>query len=486
MKNFENMAQKMLNKSLSPVPHELNDLDWKVNISSNKKRLANHISAFANYAGGGILAYGIDDKTGNVIGVDKAAADEIVKKLANIARDGLDPVVQIKHSIIEYRGKPVLVVQVKESAIKPVHLRNATIEDSFIRSGGTTRKASRHEIGALMLNSKTLRWEELNASKLFPATKALTCLDYQSIGGLLGKPLPDDPDELLNWLENEKMVKSVNDSGYYITNFGAIAAAVDLNDFDDIKRKALRIIRYKGLNKTETEKEFPDQKGYAIGFNALIQMLKIVLPSSEVIKEALRMETTMYPIKALRELIANALIHQDFTVRGAGPMVEIFDNRIEITSPGKLLPTQKIDRLIGAVPESRNEILASAFRRYNICEERGSGLAKAVTEIELFGLPPLYFEEGENYFRVIMYSPKSFAELSVRERIDACYQHAVIKHISRSSLTNTSLRKRLKMNEKQRPMVSRIIKDAVKNGYIKARNIENKSSKFAEYIPYWA
>ena len=129
----------------------------------------------------------------------------------------------------------------------------------------------------------------------------------------------------------------------------------------------------------------------------------------------------------LRELIANALIHQDFTVRGAGPMIEIFDDRIEISNPGKLLPSKRIERLIRTTPESRNEILASAFRRYGICEERGSGFEKAVSAIELYGLPPLKFEELENSFRVTMYSPKPFAKLTLQERVEACYNNTSMK-----------------------------------------------------------
>ena len=193
----------------------------------------------------------------------------------------------------------------------------------------------------------------------------------------------------------------------------------------------------------------------------------------------------MYPEIALRELIANALIHQDFSIRGSGPMIEIFDNRIVFSNPGKLLPSKKIDRLIRTTPESRNEILAAAFRRYRICEERGSGLEKAVVAIELFGLPPLKFEELENSFRVTMYSPKSFANLTPVERIEACYQHSIIKYYSTGGMSNASLRERFKMHEKQRPQVSLVIKEALSLGKIKPRDPNNASMKFAEYIPFW-
>jgi predicted HTH transcriptional regulator len=113
----------------------------------------------------------------------------------------------------------------------------------------------------------------------------------------------------------------------------------------------------------------------------LIGYLKRALPHSEVIQQSLRTEVSVYPEIALRELIANALIHQDFTVTGAGPMVEIYDDRIEVTNPGTLLPGKRPDRLIGTTPESRNELLASSFRRYRICEERGTGFQKVVGAI---------------------------------------------------------------------------------------------------------
>lgn len=167
-------------------------------------------------------------------------------------------------------------------------------------------------------------------------------------------------------------------------------------------------------------------------------------------------------------------------------MIEIFDDRIEISNPGRLLPSKKIDRLIRTTPESRNEILAQAFRRYNICEERGSGFEKAVIAIELFGLPPLKFEETENSFKVILSAPKTFAEMTQQERLDAVYQHCIIKYYSSEGMTNTSLRGRFRMNEKQRPQVSKLIRETVESGKIKLKDPDGSSDKFSVYVPYWA
>lgn len=486
MKNWISKALIYLEKSLGKVPSELNEIDWKENLSPKNHKLCQHIAAFANMPGGGFLAFGIDNKTANLLGIDKIRADNIVERLASICRDGVTPLVRIDHSIETFREEEILLIYIQESAIKPVHMTGKTIEDSFIRSGGTTRKASRQEIGALMLNSKSPTWEELHSSKLLSEVEVITLLEYDKILELLGKPIPTDIKEIIRWLEDEKMFVDVDGKGFYITNFGAIAAAKDLNKFDGLARKVVRLVKYEGKNKAGTSKEYPGRKGYAVGFESLIEFIKGLLQDSEVVKNALRVDTSVYPDQALRELIANTLIHQDFTIRGSGPMIEIFEDRIVFSNPGKLLPSKKIDRLIRTTPESRNEILASAFRRYNICEERGSGFEKAVIAIELFGLPPLKFEELENSFKVTMYAPRKYANMSNDERIEACYQHSIIEYYGNGGFNNASLRKRFGMHDKQASQISLLIKDAIDTGRIKPKDPENISKKFSLYVPYWA
>ncbi len=482
-KHWIPIALNWLEQSLDPVPHELNELDWKAALAGNKERLIEHLIAFANHPSGGFLALGVQNDA-TLAGVKQSEVAQIVNTFANLGRDALEPPVAIDHAVVDFRGVALLFVFVPEQSNKPVHRRGKSIEESWIRSGGTTRKASRQEIGGLMLNSQAPRWENLRASNLLRGQDIPALLDLPAIANLLQRPLPIEESELLRWLADENMIIP-DGGGYYITNFGAIAAARNLDQFDTLKRKRIRVIRYRGRNKVETIDEMMGQKGYAAGFEGLIGYLKRVLPHSEVIQQSLRTEVCIYPEIALRELVANALIHQDFSITGSGPMVEVFEDRIEFTNPGSLLPGKRVDRLIGTTPESRNEGLASAFRRYRICEERGTGFQKVVASIELFGLPPVVFTPMENAFKVTLYVPKIFADMSQTERIEACYQHAVLKFLSNGVMTNTSLRERLKIAEKQRAQVSRLIRDALNGGRIKLKDPHSKSSKFTEYLPYW-
>ncbi len=473
-----------LEESLYPVPHETNEIDWKVRLSAKKDRLVEHLIAFANHSNGGFLVFGINDGDGSLDPISQEAAATISNTLANLGRDAIEPKLVIDHAVVEFRNAPILLVHVPEQRFKPVHRPNANIDETYVRSAGTTRKASRQEVGAMMLNSASPNWEELRASDLLSLDEVVSRLDLPLVGKLLQRPIPTGPDDLANWLREEKIVIA-DGRGYYITNFGAIAAAKELDQFEGISRKRIRVIRYQGTNKVNTIDELSGHRGYAVGFERLINHLKRILPHSEVIQQALRAEVTLYPEIALRELIANTLVHQDFSITGSGPTVEVFDDRIEFTNPGSLLPGKRTDRLIGTTPESRNEVLASKFRQYRICEERGTGFQKVVTSVELFGLPPIVFTPTENSFRVALYAPRKFAEMSHEERVEACYQHAVLQHLSSKTLTNTTLRERFKLHEKQRNQVTNLIGDAVEAGRIKRKD-EGSGNKFAEYVPYWA
>lgn len=149
MNHWVETAIQLLTKSLYPVPQELNEIDWKSGLSDKSERLAQHISAFANYPNGGYLAFGIGNK-GSPMPLDKMEIDGIVQKLGNIARNNLAQPVGIEHSVADYRGNPVLFIRIPEHTEKPVHLRGSDIFESYKRSAGQKIKLSRHEVKQLI------------------------------------------------------------------------------------------------------------------------------------------------------------------------------------------------------------------------------------------------------------------------------------------------------------------------------------------------
>lgn len=308
----------------------------------------------------------------------------------------------------------------------------------------------------------------------------LALLDYPAYFDLTNQGLPDNRTGILSRLLQEKFIIDKGNGYYDITNFGAILFAKDLSNFEKLNRKAIRVIIYNGTNRIETKREQAGKKGYAVCFNGAISFINDQLPQNEQILQALRTEVRLYPEIAIRELVANAIIHQDFNISGTGPMVEIFDDRIEITNPG--VPLINTLRFIDEPPQSRNEALASFMRRINICEERGSGIDKVIASIEAFQLPAPDFYITSNHTKAVLFAYRKFADMDKKDRIRACYQHACLCYVSSKYMTNTSLRERFAIEEKNYSMASRIIADTIEASLIRPYDPENKSRK---YVPFW-
>jgi len=483
MKNWENRVLALLKKSLTPVPSELNDLDWKSMLSDNSEKLAKHLSAFSHLSNGGFMVFGINND-GTTRSLLKPEIDETIKKLGNIARNSLAQPVTVDHTVISFKEADILIVYIDESDFKPVHLRGAAIFESYKRSAGQTVKMSQEEVKALIAQSQHLSFEDQIALQNISTDTVVELLDYDSYFRLSGRQLPENKRAIMDVLANEGLIKPNPDESWDITNIGAILFATDIRQFKGLKRKAIRVIIYKGANRIDAQKEQEGIKGYAAVFEGLIKYIMDQLPSNEIIEHALRQQVKMYPEKSVREFVANALIHQDFSITGTGVMIEIFFDRIEITNPG--VPLIDVNRFIDTAPKSRNESLASLLRRLNICEERGSGVDRAIAAIETYQLPAPKFVRESDYTKVTMYSQRPLSKMDKEDRIRACYQHCCLQYVSNQTTNNQSVRGRFNISESNYPMASRIISDTIAGGLIKAADPDSSSKKHATYIPYWA
>jgi len=206
------------------------------------------------------------------------------------------------------------------------------------------------------------------------------------------------------------------------------------------------------------------------------------MPQNEVLENALRTTAPLFPERPLRELVANALIHQDLEVSGTSPIIEIYQNRIEISNPG--LPVVPVERFIDG-HRSRNERLTWVMRQLKICEERSSGIDRVVSAAEMYQLPaPEFIAEFEST-KAIVHGHRSFEAMTQDDKTRACYQHAVLKYVMREPMTNDTLRERFGSGP-DTSAVSRIIKATVDSGMIIPDPAVGKSRKFARYLPYFA
>ncbi|NDV16155.1 transcriptional regulator [Muricauda sp. TY007] len=455
------MTESELNILLSEFrafPTETEWLEFKVN---NGKNLGEYISALSNSAcvhnkDFGYLIFGIDDKSHRIVGTkfdlnQKGKGNEdLIPWISRL----LNPRINFDTFEFKAEGERVIIIQVQAATNTPVKFNG----ESYIRIGSYKKKLDEYpEKQRLIWTKKSSSvFEKGVALKNVSADKVLGLLDYPSYFELLNIPLPENRKAIFEKFTQEKIIIKRADK-YDITNLGAILLAKKLDEFETLSRKAIRVIIYQGKNKLKTKKEQIGQKGYAVGFKGLINYINDQLPVNEEIGKVFRKEVKMFPELAIRELVANAVIHQDFSINGTGPMIEIFENRVEISNPGK--PLISTMRFVDHNPQSRNELLASFMRRMNICEERGSGIDKVIFECEYYQLPAPKFIEGENYTRVILYAHKSLRQMDKDDKTRACYLHACLKYVSGEHMTNQTLRNRFGIAEKNYSIASRIISE---------------------------
>jgi ATP-dependent DNA helicase RecG len=474
-------------RELCALPRETEWVELKVN-EAEPQAIGEYISALANAAAlsGKAFAYlvwGVRDDDHAVVGTsfDAHAARVGNEELESWLLRLLEPKIDFRFFSVSVDGRPVVLLEIARAARHPVRFSG----QEFIRVGTYKKKLKDfpEKERALWRIFDRAPFEDGVVSGRVTGQDVLRLLDYPAYFDLLEQPLPENRDGILAALAEDRLIRRSDAGGWDIANLGAILLAKRLDAFHALRRKAVRVIQYRGRDRTETLKEQEGAKGYASGFEGLIGYIHSLLPANEVIEQALRRTVPMFPELAVRELVANALIHQDFFITGAGPMVEIFDDRIEVTNPGE--PLVDTQRFVDTPPRSRNEALASLMRRFRICEERGSGIDKVVFEIELYQLPAPLFESPEGFTRTVLFAHKPLSAMDKADRVRACYLHACLRYVTRQPMTNASLRRRLGIADKNIATASRLLAEAVDAGAIVVADPE-AGKRIRSYLPFWA
>lgn len=469
------------------LPAETEWVEFKNN-NTEAERIGRTSCALANAAAladqhYGYLLWGIRDHDRAVVGTnfEPSTAREKQQPLQLWLSNALKPDLNFEFHVVPHPQGRVVLLQFPAGSAVPIKFNNIP----YIRIGEAVVKLSDHpgREAALLTKLRPYAWERGIALGFATSEQVFDLLDTQAYFDLTSQRVPAEAQGVLQRLEQEQLIEHDVRDRWNILNIGAMLFAKQLGDFGSTSRKAVRVVQYEGDGRTRTVREQTGSKGYASGFEGLIGWLRDNLPGSEVIGERGRRERASdYPLIAIRELVANALIHQDFAISGAGPMVEIFSDRIEITNPGK--PLIEPSRFLDLPPRSRNEALAALMRRAEICEERGSGIDKVVEETKKACLPPPDFLAPEDNTIAILYGPRSFEMLAGAHRVRACYWHAVLSYVQGHGMTNASLRQRFGVNEGKSSQVSRIINQAEAAGWIRACPDWNPRTGF--YWPTWA
>jgi ATP-dependent DNA helicase RecG len=457
-------------------PSESENLEFKeAKNQFDNRKLCRYCIAISN-EGGGHLVLGIQDKIPHIV-----VGTNAFNNLPGIAQHLLSELgfrVEVAETIHPEGGRVVTFRIPSRPRATPLHYKG----EYLMRSGESLVSMSPDMLKRICSEDDPEWLEEYGIVNIGGA-KVVSLLDVESYFRLINVPFPGTTPEVLTQLLRDRLIIDEGLGAYSIRRIAGLLLARDLNDFPDVISKAPRVIVYNGTSKLDpVVSDRTGLKGYAVGFQELVQHVHAHLPHNEIIQDALRVEVKLVPENVVRELVANALVHQDLYIGGSSVVIEIFKNRLEITNPGE--PIIAVERLIDGY-QSRNERLAGLMRKMRICEERGRGIDEVVRSAEILQLPAPAFHATEKRMVVTWFGHQPFNSMDRKDRVRACYQHCALKRVMSEKMTNQTLRERFRLPTSKTAVVSQVIASTIEANLIKLDKGAGTSRRFTYYVPFW-
>lgn len=425
----------------------------------------------------GYIIFGIKDATWEVVGTQKRLSSY---KKGN--QEGKMYITSLLSPTIDFEffddekinNKTVSVIKINCASHTPVSFK----KEIYIRIGSNNKNIRDYPEKAKKLWQKAsgFNYEASIVKKNLTPKDIYDLLDISVYFRMKHCKKDLDFIEILNEMENDGFIVQA-DNKYHITGLGALLLAKDLKKLN-LGRKGVRVIIYNGLTKTSIKEQIQGRKGYAVGFEGMIRYLKDFLPREQRSVDGRMTTFEYYHSSIVRELIANAIIHQDLSITGSEIKIEVYDNRLEVTNPGKAV----IDILrFYDCNKSRNQKLAYYMRQLKLCEELGSGIDRIVEISEKNNLFTPKFIMTDEYVNVKLFKEKGFQQMEDDDKINILFYHCCYRYSIEDYMSNSSLRARFLLDDTKSSVdkITNLIRKAKKIGIIKTG--PNKT-----YIPFWA
>lgn len=363
-------------------------LEFKENTKSIQK-LVQTIVAFANTAGG-TLVVGIRDKTKDVIGLANVLEEE--ERVANAIADSVSPLLIPSLQLHTWRDRDLLLITVPHG-FGPYYIKSKGIEEgTYIRFGSTNRLADAVTI---------LEIQRLKEHKYFDEQANFDC-SVNEINFDLAKELFANMSKKLT----DRTAKSLGLIVQYHTkelpsNGAVLLFADNYNEF--FPDAIIRLGRFSGKDKSQIIDQQSLEVPISIALDPIIAFIRRHTSMAAEIGETRRKDIPQYPPEVIREAVINALLHTDYSIKGASIQIAIFEDRLEITNPGCLPFGLSFEAALSGISQLRNRVIGRVFRELNLIEQWGSGLGRMLSICEQQGIPLPKFEELGNFFRTTLY-----------------------------------------------------------------------------------
>ena len=452
---------------------ESKNIEYKVTLPDKSEKYMKTIVAFANTQGGKLIV-GVDDKTHQIVGVENDILFQLMDGIANAISDSCVP--QIIPDIEPHtaEGKTVIVVSVEAGKNRPYYLKAKGKDNgTYIRVAGTSRQAFSEKIKELEMEGARISWDELTCVG-YPVSEEATeklCRDIETFRKKTGmKEHSVKKEQLINWKilkEKEEQLLATN------------AYALLTSDYFPFSKTQCAV--FKGTDRAV----FLDKREFAGPIYSQIEnAVDFVLRNirlGAIIDGLVRKETYELPPEAIREMIVNAHCHRNLLDESC-IQVAVYDDRLEITSPGGLYNGMTYEEVMNGHSKIRNRGIANIFSQMGLVEAWGSGIKRIFNAAKEYGLPEPRFQEFDNMFRVELFrnslpiaqKNEDIGETSEKHRRnigEASEKHQI------TGLNDTQ-QKIVKLLSEDNKLSAAGLSDKIG---VAARNIENNIKKLKDY-----
>lgn len=380
-------------------------LEFKREFPSKDKKVMKTVVAFANCRGGRII-FGVENQTCEIRGVPEDDRARLQDLVTDMISDTCVPQVFPSFSWLTHEGKALFVVDVPISGQTPYYIKAEGMEQGvYVRVGATTRRASPEKVRELQLRGQNLTYDAVVESGILPVSRKSTekvCADIREYMESTAKPV--GVNQLISWGLLRREGHALYPSNAYRLLVG-----------EGLHFSGVQCAVFQGVDKVD----FLDRKEFGGSLMEQLEnaqrFLMQYLRQSSVIKGIRRDDICEIPLEALREVIANAILHRNYLVH-AYIQVAIFDDRIEISSPGGLYDNLTKEEMLSGISRLRNPLLADLFLKMGIVEQWGTGIKRVIRACTQVGLEiPEYIVTGDSV-KVIIRRPGRQAQVTPRKK----------------------------------------------------------------------
>ncbi|MDA3915603.1 MAG: helix-turn-helix domain-containing protein [Deltaproteobacteria bacterium] len=358
---------------------EGNTIEFKQDLSSSKSMMK-ALVAFANTAGGRLIIGVSDDR--QILGVEDPLSQE--ERLCSMIADSIVPRLVPNIEMITIEDKTLLIAEVFLSSSRPHFLRSEGAETGvYVRLGSTNRQADQELIAELRRTVEGVAFDEMPMPEL-----SIDDLDTKAIAQSVREKYPVDKTEL------QTLKLLVSHQGRLVPSKGAIILfGRERNlSFSDVW---VQCGRFTGTDKSDIFDHIEIYDHLPLAVDSIMLFLKKHAMRGADFSEIRRKDVWSIPLGILREVVINALVHADYSQRGAPIRIAFFDDRIEIENPGILMPGMTIKDMKQGISRIRNPVIARFFREMNLIEQWGTGVPRMFKQAQELGLPePQIMEIG--------------------------------------------------------------------------------------------